>query len=39
MTVFINSLNGTCLTLLSSLYKLLCRKLIEWENHKFESEK
>jgi len=31
-------LNGASITILSGSYKFLCGKLVQWENHKFESE-
>ena len=38
MPILINSLNGASMTVLCDLYKRLCRTLVIWENHMFESE-
>lgn len=38
MPIVINSLNGVSMTVLCELYKWICKKLVTWENHMFESE-
>lgn len=38
MPIIINSLNGASMNILCDLYKRLCRSLVQWENHMFESE-
>ena len=37
-SILIGSLNGASITILSNTYKYLCQKLVQWENHRFESE-
>ncbi|CAD8045785.1 unnamed protein product [Paramecium primaurelia] len=38
MPIIINSLNGVSMTVLCDLYKRLCKFVVNWENHKFNSE-
>lgn len=38
MSVVISSINGASITVSSELYKVLCSAIVQWENHKFESE-
>jgi len=38
MPIIINSLNGVSMTVLCDLYKRLCKFVVNWENHRFNSE-
>ena len=38
MPIIINSLNGVSMTVLCDLYKRLCKYVVNWENHRFNSE-
>ncbi|CAD8181717.1 unnamed protein product [Paramecium octaurelia] len=38
MSIVINSLNGVSMTVFCDLYKRLCKSLVTWENHMYESE-
>ncbi|CAK71370.1 unnamed protein product (macronuclear) [Paramecium tetraurelia] len=38
MPIIINSLNGVSMTVLCDLYKRLCKFVVNWENHKYNSE-
>lgn len=38
MPIVISSLNGASMTVFCELYKRICRSLVTWENHRYESE-
>ncbi|CAD8094475.1 unnamed protein product [Paramecium sonneborni] len=38
MPIVINSLNGVSMTVFCDLYKRLCKSLVTWENHMYETE-
>ncbi|CAD8098030.1 unnamed protein product [Paramecium sonneborni] len=38
MPIVINSLNGVSMTVFCDLYKRLCKSLVSWENHMYETE-
>ncbi|CAD8176392.1 unnamed protein product [Paramecium pentaurelia] len=38
MSIVINSLNGVSMTVFCDLYKRLCKSLVTWENHMYDSE-
>ena len=38
LNIIISSVNGFMMTILGTMYKYICSRVVGWENHMFESE-